>query len=415
MSAANVIIIGGGIAGVSTAWFLAQRGERSITLIERESGLGTHATAQNAAILRTSMPDELTEGLARESARFLRGPPPGFSATPLIEECGVVIASTARETEDRPRWQHRLDARAERGEDGEPADVERLSPARLHELAPHFHGDVRSAWLLAREGRIDNAALMHAFASGARKLGVRFETDAAVRAIATGSSHAAATADADDAFARANNRSDRRTRAIGVELVDGRMLRAACVVIASGGWAERLGRDAGSRVRLRPTRRHLVITGADARVDARWPIVWIDGDPFYARPESGGLMVCACDEVDVDPDELAALPEERERALAKTARYLPGFADARAAHFWAGIRTLTHDDRFVIGRDPDVAGLCWVAGLGGHGMTCSAAVGRLAAELILDGTSAHPAANAVDPSRFADRRSARSSGRSARS
>jgi glycine/D-amino acid oxidase-like deaminating enzyme len=379
MSEPRVILIGGGIAGVAAAWFLARRGETRVVLVEREPHLGSQATAQNAAILRTSMPDALTEELARESAEFLRDPPRGFSSVPLVEECGVVIAS-ACDASERASWQTRLDARAERGRGGEPPDVERLTPDRLRAIAPHFEAHARSAWLLVREGRIDNAALMHAFESGARARGVRFETEAAVREIVL-----------------------ERSRAAGVRLADGRVLRAERTVIAAGGWAERLGRAAGSRVELRPTRRHLVVTEIDARVDARWPVVWTDGDPFYARPESGGLMLCACDEVDVEPDELRALPEERERALEKTARYLPGFADARAAHYWAGIRTLTHDDRFVIGRDPDVEGLGWIAGLGGHGMTCSAAIGRLAADLILDGTSAHPAAKALDPARFAPR------------
>jgi len=391
MSETSIIIVGGGIAGVASAWFLARRGARNVVLVEREQNLGTQATAQNAAILRTSMPDALSEELARESASFLRRPPPGFSAIPLIDECGVVIAST-RAANEKPDWQRRLDARAEHGRDGEPPDVERLTPSRLRAIAPHLEADVQSAWLLRREGRIDNAALMHAFESGARSLGVKFETESPVRAIAT----------------ERSGESECVARALGVELADGRVLRAERTLIAAGGWAEPLGRAAGSRVRLRPTRRHLLVTDVDARVDARWPVVWLDGDPFYARPESGGLMLCACDEVDVDPDALCSLSEEREHVLAKTARFLPRFADVRAAHFWAGVRTLTQDDRFVIGRDADVDGLCWVAGLGGHGMTCSAAIGKLAADILLDGASAHPAARAVDPARFSARSSSTS-------
>jgi len=49
------------------------------------------------------------------------------------------------------------------------------------------------------------------------------------------------------------------------------------------------------------------------------------------------------------------------------------------------LRTLTADGRFVIGWDPDIAGFFWVAGLGGHGMTTSAAIGKLAAELLIGG------------------------------
>jgi glycine/D-amino acid oxidase-like deaminating enzyme len=381
MSDASILIIGGGIAGLSTAWWLARRGANDVVLVEREPLLGTQSTAQNAAILRTPMPDALTESLAIESARFLRDPPRGFSSVPLVDPCGVVIASV-RDDHESAAWERRLDARAD-ASTNEP-DVERLTPARLRAIAPHFDAPVKRAWLLPREGRIDNAALVSAFESGARRAGARFETGTEVRELVV-------------------DRTGERARVDGAVLADGRTLRARHTVIAAGGWAAILGRRAGSRVALRPTRRHLSVTAVDARVDARWPIVWTDGDPFYARPESGGLMLCACDEVDVDPDRLEPLVEERERALAKAERYLPRLEGLRVAHFWAGIRTLTRDDRFVVGRDSDVDGLAWCAGLGGHGMTCSAAVGAIAADAILDGESPHPAAHALDPARFSHR------------
>jgi glycine/D-amino acid oxidase-like deaminating enzyme len=385
MSESTVLIVGGGIAGTATAWFLARRGVRDVVLVERETRLGSHATAQNAAILRTSMPDEVTERLARESAEFLRAPPAGFAPVPLVDECGIVITSAQRDGE-LGAWEQRLDARAQHRV-AAGTDVERCSVARVREIAPHFAARERRAWLLVREGRIDNAALMSAFERGARRAGVRFELGQRVRELVVERS--------------ADGSSPPRVR--GVRLADGRALEAETTVIAAGGWAAALGKVAGSRVTLRPTRRHLLVTASDARVNPRWPVVWADEDAFYARPEGGGLMLCACDEVDVDPDRLAAVPEERERVLEKTARHLPNFAGARLARFWAGVRTLTHDDRFVIGNDADVDGLFWVAGLGGHGMTCSAAIGRLAADWIVDGSSAHFAAAHVDPARFARR------------
>jgi glycine/D-amino acid oxidase-like deaminating enzyme len=160
-----------------------------------------------------------------------------------------------------------------------------------------------------------------------------------------------------------------------------------------------MAREAGSRVELRPTRRHLYVTAPDARVDPAWPITWTDDGPFYARPADGGLMLCACDEVDVDPDALCTVPAVRELALEQAARHLRD-AVAPVARAWAGIRTLTDDGRFVIGADPDVGGLFWVAGLGGHGMTCAPSIGRLAADALLDEPGAQPAARALAPARF---------------
>src|SRR6185369_15605845 len=151
-------------------------------------------------------------------------------------------------------------------------------------------------------------------------------------------------------------------------------------LVAAGGWAARLASAARSCVRLRPTRRHLVLTAKDPRVDPRGPVVWVEDDAFYARPESGGLLLCACDEVDADPDVAAPVPGERDRALAKAARWLPSlatFAPSTVARWWQGTRTLAPDRRFVIGPDPDLADLFWCASLGGHGMLASFKIGEL--------------------------------------
>ncbi len=84
----------------------------------------------------------------------------------------------------------------------------------------------------------------------------------------------------------------------------------------------------------------------------------------------------------------------------KVARLLPDFGDVQAARFWCGVRTLTRDDRFAIGPDPDVEGLYWVAGLGGHGMVCSFEIGRLAAARLSGWLPADEVEQALDPARL---------------
>jgi hypothetical protein len=72
------------------------------------------------------------------------------------------------------------------------------------------------------------------------------------------------------------------------------------------------------------------------------------------------------------------------------------------------VRTMTSDGRFAIGPDPDVRGLHWAAGLGGHGMLCAAVVGEIAAARLLDEESVvDAAAAACDPARLASGREAR--------
>jgi glycine/D-amino acid oxidase-like deaminating enzyme len=92
---------------------------------------------------------------------------------------------------------------------------------------------------------------------------------------------------------------------------------------------------------------------------------------------------------------------ELERTLLLAARHLAIGDEPRPARFWAGIRTHAADARFVIGPDPDVEGVVWCGALGGHGITCAEPVGRIAADWVLDGASAHPLSGELHPARFA--------------
>ena len=361
MGSERILIVGGGVAGLATAWWLARRGAKDVVLVERERALATHSSRKNAAILRTATEEEDVERIAIESAALLREPPEGFSERPLLHPRGLLIAVAGAE----PDWERRALA------DGR---AERLVEPRVAAVAPAFRTEGRRALWFPREGSIDIGALLEGFEHGARAGGVAIEFGArALELLVEGGAVAGAR-------------------------VDGRReIRAERTLVAAGGWAAGLALAAGSRVRLRPTRRHLVVTEADPRVDPQGPVVWVEDDAFYARPEAGGLLLCACDEVDADPDDVAPVAEERDRALAKAARWIPSLAPFAVARWWQGVRTLAHDRRFVIGPDPDLAGLFWCAGLGGHGMLASFRIGELAADALL---GARPEAS-LSPSRFA--------------
>ena len=189
-------------------------------------------------------------------------------------------------------------------------------------------------------------------------------------------------------------------RVIGVETNDG-FMEASKVVVANGGWASVADAFDGCSLPFAPYRRHLLVTEVLPQINPRWPVVWIVGEEFYFRPESGGLLMCGCDAVKVTPEQGAVTdPSQLERVAVKASRWLPSLVDARVARAWAGMRTFVPDDLFVIGSDPRLQGLYWVAGLGGHGITCAPIVGTLAADWIVDGHSRHVAAKTLSPNRL---------------
>ena len=366
----DVVVIGGGIAGLATAWHLARGGGARIVLVERGAELARESSARSAAILRTLGTDPLLGRIARAAAAFLRRPPAGFAAGPLLEPCGVLLAGGEADVAALPWREH-------------AAGGERVLPlerAGIRALAPHYAGPADHALHFPDEGRIEVATLVAALAEGARRAGARLVTGAEVREVELGPGDAGSVR--------------------GVRLADGSRLPADVAVLAAGGWAERLGRAAGSRVALRPTRRHLLVAGGGSRVDPRWPVLWQLGEEYYCRPERGGLLSCACDVAPVDPDRCDVDPAVREAIAARARVAVPGLAGLPELAFWSGVRTLSADGRFAVGPDPDVAGLAWAAGLGGWGMTCGVEVGRLAAALVMGEALDEELRAGLDPARL---------------
>jgi D-arginine dehydrogenase len=173
--------------------------------------------------------------------------------------------------------------------------------------------------------------------------------------------------------------------AVEVETSQGR-IRCGLLVNAAGPWAGELG-----DIPLTPMNRHLFFTPPLEAADHDWPFVWDIPAGFYFRPESGGLLLCACDEQPAAPGDYSAGSAPVEQLAELTRRHLPGFGDVAIRDTWVGQRTFAGDRKFVIGHDPRCPLLFHVAGLGGHGVTASWAVGRLAAARILQGSTASDA------------------------
>jgi D-arginine dehydrogenase len=120
----------------------------------------------------------------------------------------------------------------------------------------------------------------------------------------------------------------------------------------------------------------------------------------YFKPESGGLLVSPMDETPSPPCDAHPADEDVARAIEKLGRLAPTLVPQALRRTWAGLRTFAPDDLPVVGADPLVPGFFWLAGQGGSGIETSPVLGRLAADLLLDGHSDHEAAAAVAPRRF---------------
>jgi D-arginine dehydrogenase len=365
---ARCLIIGSGFAGAATAYHLALQGVSDVVVVEQEQTPGVHSSGRNASMIRQLVADPALIPLTHSGAAFLRNPPSGWPVEINFRQNGSLLLGSGE------GWM-RLRTEAEEGR-RLGLEIECWSRREALRRVPPLSGsDFEGAAWCPTDGVIDIHACLRGYIEASISLGSRVLYGCRVSSI--------------------ESRGGRVTR-VGTNKG---WIQTEVVVNAAGAWASVIGKMAGALpISLRPCRRHLFFTGPLDWVDPDWPFVWDVTHDVYFRPDSGGLLLCACDQDEMHPgipptdDSVASLLAD------KLKRYLPEFSKATILRSQAGFRTLTADGRFVIGRDPGVGGFFWVAGMGGHGVTASWAVGKLASSLIIH--SGSPEEERLSPARF---------------
>ncbi len=374
MESADAIIVGGGIAGLSAALALLRAGVGRVRLLERESVPCAHSSGRNAAVFRHLSTTAGDLEMARRS-RALLGELLGAEEA-WLRPTGLWFVSQTAEA------------------------IEPLAALASRQRLPHARES--GGALAASIPSLQGGSIVTAGGAGARGLwcpddgviDIHAVTQALVRAITAGGGVLSFGVE----VAQLELDGD---RVCGVRLASGDRLAAGAVVLAGGAWGGALGASCGAPLPLEPRRRHLVQLGSAAGLDAGGPVVWCVGDELYYRPESGGALVSPCDS-EPWPAELPPPSEAGIELLAgKLARLAPRLSDASVRRAWACLRTFAPDGAAVVGPDPRRAGLYWIAGLGGHGMTGGMAAGELLAATFTG--RAHPLSDALAVSRLSPR------------
>ena len=141
---------------------------------------------------------------------------------------------------------------------------------------------------------------------------------------------------------------------------------------------------------MTPNRRSIAILPVpDGQDVMHWPLVGSLDETWYAKPQSGKLLVSPADEdpvppMDAWPDDmvLAEGLDRFERAM--------HYPITRVERTWAGLRSFVADRTPVAGFAPNAEGFFWLAGQGGYGIQTSPALSQLAADLIMERAPAIP-------------------------
>jgi glycine/D-amino acid oxidase-like deaminating enzyme len=369
---AEVVIVGAGIMGVSTAYHLARLGVGPVIVLERDT-VCSGSTALASGGIRHQYANRLGVELTTHSIVTYERFRDEFGVDPNFRQHGYLILIGSEEELATARRSVAL-------QQSLGVKVELLDAAATRALCPYLNtGDLLGATYTPRDGYADPYLCTTAIAARARDLGVTIKQQHEVRG-----------------FIRAGD------RVLGVTTPAG-SFEARATVIATGAWSGVVGQLAGVDIPVRPHRRHKFMTAPfpASRIPAATPFIIDPHTNFSLRREGPGLLLGhgRRDEPDGFSTEIdrSLEPALIERAIHRA----PALADAELMRAWAGLYEMTPDQTGIVSAVPSVLGLHVIAGFSGHGFMHGPIAGQLMAEMLAHGRAVTMDAGPLDIGRFA--------------
>lgn len=371
---ADVVIVGGGVMGTSTAYHLALKGCRNVLLLERQPFFGMEATGKCAGGIRYQFGTEINVRLSLLSLPMLDRFEEELGQPINVRHCGYLFLLTDERDvavfRRNVEMQHRLGVR-----------TEWLEPEQVAEMVPLLNlEDVLAATFNPDDGLADPAGVVQGYVSGARRLGAKLLTDVEVTGIRVEGG-----------------------RVRGVVTPYGEV-DTPVVVNAAGPWAAQVGRMAGVDIPISPVRRQIVVTGPIAELPPDFPFVIDFARSLYFHREGPGILTGMS-----NPNEPPGFDQSVDREwelvhLEAAVKRLPVLERAGLASRWAGLYENSPDAHPILGRVPEVEGFFCIGGFSGHGFQHGPACGLLLAEEILDGKAHTLDISGLDLARFREGR-----------
>ncbi|MFI2205521.1 NAD(P)/FAD-dependent oxidoreductase [Streptomyces sp. NPDC020192] len=352
-ASADVVIIGGGVMGASTAFHLAEAGVKDIVVVER-GDLGCGSSGKPIGGVRAQFSDPLNIELGRRSLRAFRDFRHRPGADIGLDTVGYLFLldsdEQARDFETGVGLQNSLDV---------PSRM--ISPEEARHLCPYVstEGLVAAAYSPA-DGHARPALVVQGYARAAARAGVTLATHTAVRGIDTAGD-----------------------RIVGVHTSQGR-IACSTVICTAGAWSARIGDMAGVDLPVRPVKRQLAFTAPLTPPAPRIPFTIDFSSTAYFHNSDDGLLLGLADPDQEDGFDTTWTPHWLELFRTVARRRAPALAELRTAGGWAGLYEVTPDHNALIGRSRELPGFLYATGFSGHGFLQAPAVGEVMRDLYLD-------------------------------
>ena len=374
----RVLVVGGGVIGSATAWFLARSGGHDVTVVERDPAYRQASSSLSASSIRQQFSQPVNIRLSQSSLEFLRevgtalavdGEQPEIA---LVERGYLYLATPGGIATLQAN--HRVQREC-------AAPVALLTPAQLRARFPWLAiDDLAGGSLgLGGEGWFDGPALLRAFRRAALAAGVRYVA-ADVRRLQAQPTPAAACA-------------------------DGSTLTADRLLLAAGAWSAPLAATLGMELPVSARKRDVFVFHSPAQLPG-CPLV-IDPSGLWFRPEGKGF-ICGAPPRGADDDDLPLEPDLglfEDVIWPALAQRVPGFEAVRRVGAWSGYYEYNRfDHNGIVGRLPGQEHVYVGCGFSGHGMQQAPAVARALSELIGDGGYAALDLAPLSPQRIVENR-----------
>jgi sarcosine dehydrogenase len=353
--AESVVIVGGGIWGLSTAYHLARAGWTDVEVLERNGAVFEETTSQAAGLVGQIRATPLMRRAIQYAIDLFLNIEEETDHDPGFHQVGSLLLALTPE---------RMASFEEHVEHANRNGVEAhfVDGAEMSWLAPHLDvSRVEGGYFVPEDGYLDPRRCAQALCGAAEDLGVRFRTGTAATGL-----------------------SITDGRVMGVETDDG-FVEAEHVVVTAGPWTGIIAEMADHRTAMVPIRHQRVTTVPVSGIPDHHPVVRVTDASCYLRPEEGGYLYGFFEPDPTSYDlelsagfrtsEIEEPVQVMEEARGRLSTIFPVLEGMRIAAYKRGLTTFAPDGAYLIGPVPQVKGLFAATGCAALGIAGSAAVG----------------------------------------
>ena len=354
----DIIIVGGGLMGSSTAYHLMSGDKLDVAVVEKDPTYAKASTPLSIGNVRTQFNLKENVQISQYAYSFLET----FEETMAVNDVRPHIAwhregnlfLVAPESQDRARqemtMQKNLGCNVEWWNEEKLA--QRLPQCQLEGFSGATYGP--------DEGTMDPHAVLMGFRAKAKWLGAEYINDEVV-AVATD-----------------------KGAVTGVKLASGKALTAKIVLNCAGPWAGQIAKTAGVNIPVVPVKRQVFVVDPKVKQESLPRLTVLPSGLYIAR-EAGGMLFVSKTMAE-DPIGFDFYWEDKrfmEVVWPELAEFIPELETLKLIRGWAGLYAVnTLDANAILGEWPELKGFFLANGFSGHGFQQAAAVGRHMSELI---------------------------------